>query len=86
MSKTLTQQEEVKANSEIFFKELLPQLLNDNLQGQYALMHNGKIESILKDFHDAVIMGNKLYRDSPFSVQEITSEPINLGSYSYKHK
>ena len=84
MDRTLTQQEEVNSNRDAFIK-LLPDLLaNEKNIGQYALMHNGKIESILKDFHDAVIMGNKLYGDEPFSIQPIVSEAANLGSRSYK--
>ena len=84
MDKPLTQEEEVNINKDAFIK-LVPELLaeEENI-GRYALMHNGKIESILRDFHDAVIMGNKLYGDEPFSIQPIVCEPVNLGSYSYE--
>lgn len=73
---------EVKSNSKIF-QSLLPDLLQKQLEGKYALMHNGKIESVLDDFDDAVVMGYKLYGDKPFSVQPIVSEPVNLGAYPY---
>ena len=79
-----TQQEEVLINKEALEKQLADLLAKENCRGQYALMHDGHIECILKDFHDAVIMGNKLYGDKPFSVQPIAPQPINLGSYSYK--
>ena len=73
---------EVEANAEAF-EAKLPELLAQNLAGQYALMHDRKIEAILKDFHDAIIMGNRIFGDKPFSVQPITNEPVNLGHYSY---
>ena len=75
-------QSEVTANHEAF-TAMLPDLLAQNLNGQYALMHNKKIEAILKDFHDAIIMGNRIFGGEPFSVEQITDEPVNLGSYSY---
>ena len=78
-----SQQQEVENNAKAFAKTL-PDLLSKNLEGQYALMHDGKIEAILKDFHDAIIMGNKVFGNEPFSVQPIMREPVNLGSYSYK--
>ena len=73
---------EVIANREAF-ASMLPSLIDDNLEGQYALMHNKEIEAILKDFHDAVIMGNRIFKEQPFSVEPITKEPVNLGLYSY---
>ena len=82
MKKLSAQQEEIARNREALAK-LLPGL--GEAVGQYALMHNGEVECILKDFHDAVIMGNKLYGNKPFSVQPIVHEAVNLGSYSYKH-
>ena len=83
MDKLLAQQKEVDSNRDAFIK-LLPQLLSEEENiGKYALMHNGKIECVLNDFHDAVIMGNKLYNDEPFSIQPIVYEPANLGSHSY---
>ena len=82
MDKLLAQQKEVDSNRDAFIK-LLPQLLSEENIGKYALMHNGKIECVLNDFDDALIIGNKLYDDEPFSIQPIVYEPANLGSYSY---
>jgi len=77
------QEREVRHNARIFDK-LLPQLLEQNLKGYYALMHKGKIEATLKDFNDAMIMGNRVFGGKPFSVQPITDESANLGFYSYR--
>ena len=81
MAKNWTQQDEVDANNKAFQK-LLPQYIID-FEGQYALMHNRKVELVLKDFHDTVLTGNKIFQDKPFSVEAITSKSINLGQYSY---
>ena len=77
------QQKEVATNARAFAK-LLPGLLAQNLSGYYALMRAGKIEATLKDFNDAMIMGNRVFGKKPFSVQPITDEAINLGWYSYR--
>ena len=82
VSRTEAQRQEVQKNAEAFAKSL-PGLLAQGLNGQYALMHKGKIEATLRDFHDAVTMGNRVFRGKPFSVQPITDESANLGFYSY---
>ena len=74
--------QEVRSNSEAFAEEL-PRLLAQNLRGQYALMHKRKIEAILKDFDDAMVMGNKLFGDKPFSVQPIEDRPMGLGMHAH---
>ncbi len=81
--RSLTEQKaEVNANAAAF-KPMLPELLSKGLDGKYALMRKQKIEAILNDFGDAVIMGNKMFGDKPFSVQQITNEEVSLGFYSY---
>lgn len=65
------------------FKKILPELLEQRRHGQYALMRKGKLECVLSTFDDAWAMGSKIYKDEPFSIQPIVSEPINLGSYSH---
>lgn len=79
-----TRQEEADRNSEALDK-LLPQYIQDNFAGQYALMRDGKVELILKGFHVAVMAGNRMFKDRLFSVEKITDAPIHLGFYSYFH-
>lgn len=76
------QLQQVQTNTKAFIKEV-PKLLDNGLEGQYALMRNGVIEACLYDFNDAMIMGHKVFEGKPFSVQPITKHPVHLGSYSY---
>ncbi len=71
------QQIEVDANAEAF-ESLLPALLEKGLEGKYALMHKKKIEVILNDLHDCVIVGDRLFEGKPFSVQCITGVSIKI--------
>ncbi len=76
------QQKEVDVNAEAFF-EMLPSLIEQGYGGKFALMHEGKIEVVFETFADALAAGDRIFSDKPFSIQEITDTPINLGSYSY---
>lgn len=76
------QLQQVRTNTEAFIKEV-SRLLDNGLEGQYALMRDGVIEACLQDFNDAMVMGRKLFKGKPFSVQPITKHPVHLGSRSY---
>lgn len=77
------QKAEIDSNYEVFQKEL-PKLMKQKLQNQYALLHERKIFNIYKRFDQAISAGTELYGNKPFSVQEITTEPVHLGIYSSK--
>ena len=74
------QQKEVDRNYESF-KEQLGALLKTDA-GRTALMQDGKVVACFDTDGDAIRAGRRLLK-GPFSIQEITSEPIDLGYYSY---
>ena len=73
--------DEVDRNYAAFEKEL-PSLLQVR-PGKFALMHREKIV----DFHDtakiAVTQGMLKFGAGSYSVQEVTTQPDDLGFYSY---
>ena len=73
------QQEQVDKNYESFKKQL-PDLLKTDL-GRAALMQDGKIIACFATDGDAIEAGRLL--GSPFSIQQIRSDPIDLGYHSY---
>jgi hypothetical protein len=73
-------QAEVDRNYQIFEKEL-PNLAAFN--GKFALMHDGKIIHYYDTVADAVGTGKIMYSDDIFSVQQVQTEPVNLGFLSH---
>jgi hypothetical protein len=64
------------------FKELLSSILTDHL-GEYALMRDRKIVSYHASAGDAERAGAAAYADGIYSYQLVSSEPVDLGFYSY---
>ena len=73
-------QEEVDRNFEAFQREL-PKILDH--QGKHALMRSGKIINYYDTIGDAVSTGKAIYSDNVFSVQLVTTQPIDLGFLSH---
>jgi hypothetical protein len=64
------------------FQKLLPGLLPIHA-GKFAVMNDGKIAEFFDSLSDAIKFGHAKFGDANFSVQEVTSQNINLGFYSY---
>ncbi len=73
-------QHEVDRNYEEFQK-LLPTL--DDKSGKFALMREGRIINFYDTFADAYTTGKAVYDDRLFSVQRVTTEPVDLGFLSH---
>ena len=74
-------QSQVDQNYEAF-KLLLPELLKTHA-GKFAVMKDGKIVEYFDTLGDAVRFGNSNFGDGNFSIQEVTSQNVNLGFHSY---
>ena len=73
---------EVDSNFEAFQK-LLPELLKTHA-GKFAVIRDGVIVSYCDTLKDALHYGDSVFKeDKRFSVQEVTSQNLNLGFYSY---
>jgi len=48
----------------------------------YALMRHGEVLDFFQTWLDAHRAGNLLFRDSIFSVQKVTKDPVDLGYFS----
>lgn len=81
MTEKLNKSDEVQKNFEAFEK-LLPDLVEEH-SGKYALIRHQKIVAIYSTVEDAVQTGQSFYDDGLFSVQKITSTPIDLGFFSH---
>jgi hypothetical protein len=81
MSMPRTRQEEVDRNFAYFQREL-PKLLPSE-RGKFALIRDCKIEGFFDTALDAHLTGSKLFADNLFSIQQVTEETVDLGSYSH---
>ena len=75
-----TQIKEVRTNFRVFQEKILPELLRQGHKGKQALLHNGELVEILEDTDSAILRGNELFPRQPFSVQDITDEPLYIGT------
>jgi hypothetical protein len=73
--------EEIEKNYRAFVA-MLPSLLPTN-RGKFALMHAGEILEFYDTARDAYLAGQQAYLDGLFSVQEVTSSPVDLGYFSH---
>ncbi len=80
-AETDPKREEVRRNYEAFMGQL-PDLLASH-KGMFALMRNGAIIEYFDTPGDAHRVGQKLFTDGLFSIQEITDSPVDLGFFSY---
>jgi hypothetical protein len=74
------QQREVDENYKEF-KRLLPDLMRTD-RGRHALMHNKKVIACFDTRGDARRAGKTLVKGN-FSIQKITTKPIDLGFFSH---
>ena len=74
-------QVEVDANYQAFHA-MLPELIKTN-PGKFALMRDKLAVEFFDTARDAYVFGHRLYDDGLFSVQEVTTVPLNLGWVSY---
>ena len=63
------------------FEKIKDELERDNF-GKYALMHNGKLDSIYNDQHDAYKTACDRFGVGNFALQKIGERPISLGFYT----
>lgn len=70
---------EVERNYQAF-KERLPDIQAH--AGKYALLHDGDIVGFYDTIRDAALTGEKFYPDGLYSVQKVTTEPVDLGYFS----
>ena len=75
------QAREVDANYD-FFQRTLRTLL-DAHRDQYALIRGQQIVAFFDDVGDAYRAGLSRFPDAPFSIQEVTDEPVDLGIFSH---
>jgi len=76
-----TPQTEADRNYEEF-KKLLPDLPG-KAPGKYVVMHAGMVTETFDTFRDAVRYGQDKFGKDKFSVQEIMSQSVSLGSHAY---
>ncbi len=75
------QRREIDANYD-FLQTTLAILLPAH-EGQYALLKSCRIEGFFDKPGDAYRTGISRFGDDLFSIQEITSEPLDLGFFSH---
>ena len=75
------QAREVDANYDFFQRTLRAHL--DGHRGEYALIRNQRIVGFFDDVGDAYRAGLARFPDMPFSIQEVTDEPVDLGIFSH---
>ena len=49
----------------------------------YALMKDEKVVQLFSSWQDARKAAKLLYKDEPFSIQQVNKEKIDLGFYSH---
>jgi len=64
------------------FVDMLPELLRQS-EGQYALLHNQKLEGVYPTAGEADRAGYEKFHEAPYSIQLVSNTPIDLGFYSY---
>ena len=72
---------EIERNYQAFKK--MEQNFEEQDDGKFALLKNGKLIEILANKIDAHRMGIKLFEDEIYSIQEIRTSPHDLGFMSY---
>ncbi|MGQ7830407.1 hypothetical protein [Altererythrobacter sp. Z27] len=72
---------EIERNYAVFL-DLLRSLLPKEA-GRYALLHDQKLIGVFDSPADAERKGFEKFGKSPYSIQQVDSEPVDLGFYSY---
>ena len=81
MNKLQEQQKQVDDNF-IFFKEWMKKGESKDNLGKFALIKDKEIKGFYSTWDDANNAGKLAYKASPFSIQKIEENAINLGYYS----
>ena len=76
-----SQQIEVDKNFEAF-KKILPELIRTD-RNRFALMRNRSLIACFDTSRDASQAGKTLFDDGVYSVQKITTQPVDLGYFSH---
>jgi hypothetical protein len=72
---------EIMRNFEAFQAEL-PQILPEK-SGTFALMHAARIDEFFASLGDAILAGHRKYLNGMFSIQQVSSEALDLGYFSH---
>lgn len=64
------------------FAAMLPEILSQH-RDQFALMHDGQVVAYCGSESEALAAGRARYADHPFSVQQVTDLPVDLGFFSH---
>ena len=64
------------------FRDLLPGLLAGN-RGAYALLRDQRLEGLYASPAAAERAGFEKFRETPYSIQLVTDEPVDLGFFSH---
>lgn len=65
------------------FQGAVAALIAEEHEGKFALMHDGKVVQVYPQLIDAVVAGQSRFDDGMFSIQEVTTKPLDLGFYSH---
>ena len=65
-----------------FFQRNLTTFLKDH-KGQYALLRHREVLGFYDEPGEAAAVATKQFEDDLFSIQEVTSLPIDLGLYTF---
>ncbi len=65
-----------------YFQTRLASLLEHH-RNRYALLRQQEIVGVYDTVRDAKMTGDKFFSDGLFSIQQIESEPLNLGYFSH---
>lgn len=77
----MERQREVEQNF-LAFQGVVGSLLPEH-EGEYALMRDGKVVEVFGELVDAVVAGHSRFPDGMYSIQEVTTKPLDLGFYSH---
>jgi hypothetical protein len=72
---------EVDRNYDFFQRHIAAYLPEQT--GRYALLRDQKVIGFYDDPGEAAAEGAKRFKDNIFSIQEVSTAPIDLGLYSY---
>ncbi len=82
MNKPVTNQQQEVDQNYAAFRAKLPELMKTDAN-RFALMRGGEVIACFDTGRDAIQAGRKMFKDSRFSVQEITNRSADLGYFSH---
>jgi hypothetical protein len=72
---------EIMRNFEAFQAEV-PDIISEN-EGKFALMHAARIQEFFGSLADAIVAGHRKYSNGMFSIQQVSTETLDLGYFSH---